>query len=116
MLVLPIEYNAQLYFLGRIAEPPTREDLEFDAQLKLPTLLLFWAIIYLVKASFLILYGHIFDLSKRYRIIWYMVTAFTALSFGVTWLSCFWHCGSPSNVVDLGECLSPTAIPSANLI
>lgn len=103
LLSLPIEYDAQLYYLGRIDKAPARDQMEFTNKLELPVLLLFWLIIYIVKASFLALYWHIFAISTRFRIVWAITTTYITLSFLVTFLSIFWHCGTPSKMVDFGK-------------
>ena len=55
-----------------------------------------WTTSYLVKASFLALIWSIFKVSVRFRKVWYLVAAYTFLTFWVIFLSNFWQCGNPS--------------------
>ncbi|KAF2740933.1 hypothetical protein EJ04DRAFT_592539, partial [Polyplosphaeria fusca] len=97
---LSIDYYAQQYFVGMREEPPSIEDLSYAAKMNLATILLFWLIIYVVKASFLALYWHLFGVSRRFRIVWWITASFLVISFLITTIAPFWHCGSPSNIVN----------------
>jgi hypothetical protein len=101
LVTLPIDNKSQLHFLGYVDEGPTPADIEFRYQLSLASVLLFWLIIYAVKASFLALYWQIFAISTTFRIVWWLVAGYTAVSFLVSWLAVFWQCGSPSHLLHL---------------
>ncbi|KAF2745791.1 hypothetical protein M011DRAFT_121301 [Sporormia fimetaria CBS 119925] len=104
-LALPIENRAHLYFLGQNNEPLTMAEIKFMNDMEVGQLLLFWLIIYSVKASVLALYWQIFAISDWFRLLWWGTTIYIAVSFGATFLSVFWRCGAPSNVVDLDACM-----------
>jgi hypothetical protein len=97
---LPIQYKAQMQFLGRTTEGPTSEEIQYTVHLELAELLLLWTILYFVKASFLALYWQIFAVSTRFRVMWWSTAIFIAISWAATFISSFWHCGSPSKALD----------------
>ena len=66
--------------------------------------MLLWTSLYLVKASFLALYKSIFYVLGRFRIAWWVVVAFTFLSYWPIVLSQLWQCGDPSNYGDPTAC------------
>lgn len=104
MQYLPDEYWAQKYLLGQGGRLPSLEQQAFANKLELVTLILFWLIIYLVKASFLALYWHLFRVSSRFLMVWWATTGFIALSFLVTMSSVLWKCGDPARLLDLETC------------
>lgn len=110
LIAFPIEYNAQLHFLGLGDVQPTIAEIQYTQRLTFVSLLLFWLIIYAVKASFLALYWQIFAVSQRFRSVWWGTAGYTMLSFAVTWISIFWQCGNPSDLNNLGEW--PHRLPS----
>lgn len=71
-----------------------------NAQLNAANSLIFWCVIYSVKASFLALYWHIFEISLKFRIAWAFAAVFTFISFGMTLMWGFWLCGSPKYFPD----------------
>jgi hypothetical protein len=103
LVALPIESEAQRYALGMEEAPPSMSELQYANTLTFTSLTLFWLIIYAVKGSFLSLYWHIFAVSSRFRIVWWLTAGYTATSFCITFLSVFWICGSPSKVNDIGK-------------
>ena len=102
MQYLPDQYWAQRYYLGLGGRLPTLEEQILANKLELVTLFFFWIIIYLVKASFLALYWHLFRVSSRFLIVWWCTTGFIALSFLITMISILWKCGNPVHILDLG--------------
>ena len=102
MRYLPDEYWGQRYYLGLGGKIPTFEEQVYGNKLELATLLLFWLIIYLVKASFLALYWHLFRVSSRFLIVWWCTAGFIVLSFLITMTSVLWKCGNPADILDLG--------------
>jgi hypothetical protein len=101
-LYVPIEYNAELYSLGLSNHPPTHRHVDRDLRYQIANVLLFWLVIYSVKASFLALYWNIFEFSTRFRVAWGSLAAFTFLSFGITLVSVIWHCGPPQDFANYG--------------
>ncbi|KAH7116762.1 hypothetical protein B0J11DRAFT_100471 [Dendryphion nanum] len=104
MQYLPDEYWAQRYYLGLGGELPSQERQILANKLELATLILFWLIIYLVKASFLALYWHLFRVSSKFLVVWWFTTGFIILSFLVTMTSILWKCGRPVDLINLDAC------------
>ena len=63
-----------------------------------------WTILYLVKASFLALCWCIFSVSARFRLIWWMISIFTFLTYWPILLGELWACGSPAAFSDPATC------------
>jgi hypothetical protein len=102
-IFIPIEYNAQLFALGMSDTPPTERDIMLDMKLNVANSMMFWCVIYTVKASFLALYWQIFEVSNRFRLCWWLVTAYTVLTFLITIPSYFWNCGAPNDFLNMGN-------------
>ena len=103
-LYVPSNYEAQLYNMGIIDKSPLGYDPVRTVKYTRANVLLFWLVIYAVKASFLALYWEIFHVSRRFRIAWMVLAVYTALSFFATWFSYLWRCGSPKDLVNLRRC------------
>ena len=101
-----IDYNAQLYTDGASDTPPTEDDMMYSLKMNIINGIMFWIVIFLVKASFLALYWKVFEVLKTFRTAWWLVAVYTLLSFLVIFLSIFWHCGDPKRAFDLGWYLS----------
>jgi hypothetical protein len=99
---VPIELPAQLYATGVIDTPPRHYDPVDALKNDFANMVVFWCTIYSVKASFLALYWQIFGVSRRFRIAWGALATYILLSFLMTVLSIFWHCGSPATLTDVG--------------
>ncbi len=102
-LFTPLAYGEELYELGITDKMPPNFNHDTNTKYNRTNVLLFWLVIYTVKASFLALYWELFQVSRRFRIAWSVIAVYTALSFLVTWLWFFWRCGSPKNLVNLGK-------------
>jgi magnesium-transporting ATPase (P-type) len=102
-LYVPIEYNAQLYALGLSDRAPTNRDQILDMKLNVVNIVMFFSVIYSVKASFLALYWQIFEVSPRFRKAWWCVMVYTLLCYLVSFTAIFWNCGSPAKFLDPGE-------------
>ena len=97
----PTEYNSQLAAMGIIPESEVKVgDPSLNARLNAANSLIFWCVIYTVKASFLALYWHIFEVSWKFRIAWAFAAVFTFISFTVTLMWGFWLCGIPKYFPD----------------
>ena len=66
--------------------------------------LLRWTTLYLVKASFLALCWHVFNVSETFRKAWWIVVGYTFLSYWPVILNFFWICGDPSKYADPPSC------------
>jgi hypothetical protein len=102
-IYVPIEYNAILYSKGLSNRPPTQVEAVRDMKLNVADILLFFCTIYSVKASFLALYWQIFQLSRRFRIAWFSLTAYMIMSFIVSIITVFTRCGPPQYFAKTGE-------------
>lgn len=63
---LPTEYNAELYSLSLSSMALTEKDMVFSLKMTLANVMLFWIVIYLVKALFLALYWTLFRTSPGF--------------------------------------------------
>lgn len=99
----PSKYNVQLYEEG-INLKDTAYDFDKLKKFNDATIMIFWCVIHFVKASFLALYWMLFELSRKFRIAWWILAVYTTMSFLITLL---WGpalaCGS--DVPEAGECL-----------
>lgn len=102
-IYIPIEYNAILYSKGLSNRPPTDVEAVRDMKMNIATIILFFLIIYSVKASFLALYWEIFQISQRFRIAWFALTGYMGVSFIVTLITIFTRCGAAKDFANLGE-------------
>ena len=91
-IYLPNEYDLELHDLGFIDTEPPAFDEAFNLKLTIAALILFWVVMFSVKASFLALYWHLFRVSKRFRIAWWITAVYTALSFVIIFLSILLRC------------------------
>jgi hypothetical protein len=82
---VPIEYQAQAYKTGLQKDPPPYfVDLMESVRIASANLVVFWCTIYCVKASFLALYWHIFQTSKRFRVAWRVLVVYCVKFCGYT--------------------------------
>ena len=79
-----------------------KDALDSSFKMAIANAMLFWAVIFLVKASFLALYWSVFNVSKRFRIAWWAVSVYILLSFCMILMSVLFHCGSPSDMTNPG--------------
>lgn len=107
---LPVQYNFQLFALGLGGYLPTEAQLSYINKVSNVNVAFFWLTIYFVKASFLALYWAIFEVSTKFRLAWMVVTAYTLISFLITFLAIFWSCGKPSQINNLGMSLLPNLL------
>lgn len=104
---VPVEYKTQLHAAGLSEGTPPRYDPIDALKNDSANLLMYWCTIYAVKASFLGLYWQIFEVSRRFRIAWYAIATYVGLSFAISFLSFFWHCGTPATLIDPRKSLTP---------
>jgi hypothetical protein len=96
-LIAPTHYNAQLARIGVISATEVKAiDSSFYSKINAANSLIFWCVIYAVKASFLALYWHVFAcLCIRFRVAWVVAAIFTFACFMVTFMWGFWLCADP---------------------
>lgn len=81
----PEKYDMQLYDAGVAVKKPILDTN--SKRLKCfndATIVLFWCVIHFVKFSFLALYWTLFELSRKFRVAWWVVTVYTVMSFLAT--------------------------------
>ncbi|CAI6228983.1 unnamed protein product [Periconia digitata] len=104
-VLVPKAYEAAISRLGHSGNPSTpRHDSLATRQVDLTNALFFWLCIYLVKASFLILYWNLFHVSTRFRIAWVAVVIYASLGLIVTIAFRLTACGSPGDVLNAEKC------------
>ena len=97
----------QYRLLGLSKPLPTQSEIDYGMRLQLADNLLFWLIIFFVKASFLATYWRVFSISRIFRICWWAVMAYTFITFWAIFLSRLWACGQPSDAVNFKACSNP---------
>ena len=66
---------------------------------------LLWTTLYCVKASFLALMWSVFEISRTFRKIWWVVSGYTFIAFLVCIISELWTCGRPSDFGNYDICM-----------
>lgn len=80
-----------------------------------PITVLFWTVLWSVKAGFLALYFKLFRELPIYRHVWYALAAFTFLAYAGCWISLTVSCGTLSNFFKFNQCGSERDIWLSNL-
>ncbi len=78
-------------------------------------IILFWSVLWCVKASFLALYFKLFRELALYRRVWYFLATFTFLAYAGCVITLCLSCGHISNFFKFGQCASPEYIWASNL-
>ncbi|MCJ1325354.1 hypothetical protein MMC10_002017 [Thelotrema lepadinum] len=99
--------DIQYALLGFSESPPTQSEIDRGMRLDLADNLLFWLTIFFVKASFLATYWKVFSVSRIFRICWWLVAAYTFITFCAIFLSRLWACGQPSEALSFSACSNP---------
>ena len=111
LLCSAIIYQVAISVGGQIGlSVPTTAQLKLMGTVQLVDNMVWWAIVFLVKASFLATYWNLFKISKAFRVAWWIVVAYTSITFLALFLAPLWLCGNPSNATDLNVCNSPSII------
>ena len=98
-------YSARLVRIELKQEKaPPLTDLFYHTylQLRLVVTLLVFMVLWSVKATFLIFYRLLFEVSRTFIRVWWAAVAFTFASFWVCFGSTFTICGSASDLYDFG--------------
>ncbi|KAK5655194.1 hypothetical protein OQA88_6093 [Cercophora sp. LCS_1] len=77
-------------------------------------IILFWTVLWSVKASFLALYYKLFRELVLYRRVWYFLATFTFLAYAGCILTLCFSCGHISNFFKFGQCARPEYIWASN--
>lgn len=104
-VMFPLNYSVEFWIAG-LGEQPSDTDLRKYFHLEVAVSLLFWVVIYLVKFVFLLFYRFLFGVSNGFMRAWWMVSAFTVVTFLINFLSVFWACEAPGSLFVLGESVS----------
>jgi hypothetical protein len=104
-----IQLPSLYYMLGTIAGViPISADLissvEDYLKYEFATMVLFWTVLWCVKASFLALYFKLFRELKMYRRVWYALAAFTFLAYVGCWITLATSCHPISNFFKFEQC------------
>jgi hypothetical protein len=67
-------------------------------------MLLFWTVLWCVKASFLALYYKLFRELQIYRRLWYILAAFTLLAYVGCWITLATSCHPITNFFKFNQC------------
>ncbi|KAK4448717.1 hypothetical protein QBC34DRAFT_485402 [Podospora aff. communis PSN243] len=84
-------------------------------RLEFAIIILFWSVLWCVKASFLALYFKLFRELVLYRRVWYLLASFTALAYGGCVITLCLSCGHISNFFKFGQCAKAEYIWASNL-
>ncbi|KAL8721134.1 MAG: hypothetical protein Q9225_002117 [Loekoesia sp. 1 TL-2023] len=106
-------YSARIARISRKKEkapPPTDPFYHKYLQLRLTVTLLVFMVLWSVKATFLIFYRLLFDVSKTFVRLWWAAVALTFATFWVCIGSTFTLCGSAKDLYNFKKCSSPEAI------
>ena len=79
-----------------------QRDLSLFFSLNLAGILIDWCCLFSIKASFLLLYRHIFQVSKAFTRAWWTVSAFVLVAFWILVAGSLTECGKPSNFGNIG--------------
>lgn len=80
-----------------------------------PIVILFWTVLWCVKAAFLALYRKLFRDLTVYRRLWYVLATVTLVAYGGCIVSLATSCGEVGNFFKFAKCGSPENIWASNL-
>jgi hypothetical protein len=89
----------------------TEDYLRFE----FPIIILFWTVLWCVKASFLALYFKLFRELPLYRRVWYILATFTFLAYIGCLITLCLSCGPISNFFKFNQCGTARDIWESNL-
>ncbi|KAK0614687.1 hypothetical protein B0T14DRAFT_463212 [Immersiella caudata] len=84
-------------------------------RLEFAIIILFWSVLWCVKASFLALYFKLFRELVLYRRVWYLLASFTVLAYGGCVITLCLSCGQITNFFKFGQCAKQEYIWASNL-
>ena len=114
---LPSLYYMTAVLAGKI---PISEGLishtETYLRFEFPIIILFWTVLWCVKAGFLALYFKLFRELPVYRRVWYVLAVFTFLAYVGCVITLSVSCGSDiSNFFEFAQCGKPEDVWASNL-
>ena len=89
----------------------TEEYLRFE----FPIIILFWTVLWCVKAAFLALYFKLLRDLAIYRRVWYALATFTLLGYAGCWITLSLSCGSIPNFFGFDQCGTVHDVWAANV-
>jgi len=89
--------------------------VEYYLRFEFPLNLLFWTVLWCVKASFLALYFKLFRELPIYRRVWYGLATFTFLAYVGCWITLATSCHPISNFFKFEQCNSTKDIWASRL-
>ncbi|KAK4163295.1 hypothetical protein QBC43DRAFT_319846 [Cladorrhinum sp. PSN259] len=110
-----------LYYITGVLEGtiPVSADIIYHTKRHLrfqfPITILFWTVLWSVKAAFLALYYRLFVDLTIYRRIWYFLAVFTGLAYGGCIITLVFSCGpNPANFFGFATCATPQHVWASN--
>jgi hypothetical protein len=115
-----IQLPSLYYITGIIAGViPVTEDLisygNDYLRFEFPIIVLYWTVLWCVKASFLALYFKLFRELKAYRRVWYILATFTFLAYVGCWITMLTSCHPFPNFFKFGQCNTADDIWSSRM-
>jgi len=110
-----------LYYISTVIDGPLSlsRDLVTHTEryllFQFPIVILFWTVVWCVKAGFLALYFKLFKELVLYRRVWYCLATFTFLAYMGCVLTLALSCGDVSNFFKFAGCASKEDIWKSNL-
>jgi hypothetical protein len=110
-----------LYYITAVVsgEMPISGDLigttEDYLRFEFPKIILFWTVLWCVKAAFLALYWKLFRELAIYRRVWYLLATITFLAYVGCVITLCTSCGNVSNFFKFAQCAEPSKIWASNL-
>jgi hypothetical protein len=114
-LALPSLYYMTAVLAGDIS--PSQElidDTETYLRYEFPTTILFWSVLWCVKASFLSLYAKLFRELRWYRRVWYALVVFTFLAYAGCIVTLCLSCKPLSNFFKFAQCAGQNDVWASN--
>lgn len=90
-------------------------DTEHYLRYQFAIIILYWTVLWSVKAGFLALYFRFFRELKHYRRAWYALVVFTFLAYIGCIITLTLSCGHPTNFFRFAKCAKPHQIWASNL-
>lgn len=104
-LQIPSLYYMTATLAGKIMfSPDLITHTETYLRYQFPITVIYWTVLWCVKAGFLALYFKLFKELRPYRRTWYALAAFTLLGYAGCWISLAVSCGTLSNFFQFNMC------------
>lgn len=104
-LQMPALYTMTAMLTGKISlSPDLIPQTETYLRYQFPITVIYWTVLWCVKAGFLALYFKLFKELRPYRLTWYALATFTLLAYAGCWISLATSCGTMSNFFKFNGC------------